>query len=76
MRLICSNSDLAQADRHMAEAFAKAMERPDTRAEIRAAQRAWLRERDASPADADALMTLYSNRMVSLNQVPVQEPIY
>lgn len=73
---ICSNRDLARADRHVAEAYAERLiwaENDAKRAAIRQGQRDWLKTRDgaclvARQPFAACLMSVYQSRLAALNQ--------
>lgn len=76
LALICSEPELAEADRRLASAYQLALERSDRPSDIRGRQRAWLRARAEAEAEVPGLLQLYEVRIRELTEVPVQEPIY
>lgn len=66
LELICTVPDLANADREMAVAFTRAMALSPDPAALRTAQRRFLAERDASPANVALLQQLYGARIADL----------
>lgn len=72
-RAICGSVELARLDRHMADAYAFKLvweEDEVRRQQIRAGQRAWLKQRDANcrgPAIAACLNVMYQQRLKVLD---------
>lgn len=64
--LICADEELAAADREMAARYKEVLTTVDPPDELRAAQRQWLRAREASVADRKVLLRLYKDRMLEL----------
>lgn len=71
-RAICASNELATLDRHLGEAYADKLTWADDAAKLaalRQAQRAWLRQRDAScrgPAISACLTAMYQKRLKEL----------
>ena len=66
LRLICETPALAQADRDLSGAYARAMARAPEPARLRDEQRRWITRRDAVPARRDILGALYAQRIKML----------
>ncbi len=63
---ICTSPELSKADREMAARYKELLATADPPDQLRAAQRQWLAERDASAADVDTLQRLYQDRLLAL----------
>lgn len=66
LNLICGDEELAQADREMAARYKEQLATADPPDELRATQRQWLRNRDASVAERGILLRLYKDRLLEL----------
>jgi uncharacterized protein len=74
---ICTNADLAKADQEMAARYKALLTTADPPDELRAAQQQWLNQRDASPAEPEALLRLYQNRLLELgSDQAIAEQLY
>jgi curved DNA-binding protein CbpA len=66
LRLVCAAPDLARADADMAAAYREAVNKSADPGAVRADQRQWLTLRDRTPADQQALIQIYAQRISQL----------
>ncbi len=67
-QLKCSNKELAQADIDMAQAYRAALNKAQSKSELKHEQASWLKEQRNVCSDVASLMQVYKNRISQLSQ--------
>ena len=67
-RMICSNSELAQVDVRLAQAYKVALNKSSNKPALKKEQGAWIRNQRDSCSDAGAMLQVYQDRILQLSR--------